>query len=390
MSVQRLASAAASCSSSSAASLRGVRALSSVAQVPNYDVSPPTLPPFMRRSRLSPAAVALATHGGEPTRRERRTAQKAQRKAEVKRKAESSIFAKAGVAAQKYAPYVRRDRQFKTFKPITRSLRWTRYVLTPHLHRGKPERALTIAKRGTGGRNSTGRVTVRGRGGGHRRRLRLIDFYRRESGEQEVLRIEYDPGRSAHIALIQHKVSGLKSYILAPEGLRAGDTVESYRSGENTPAGDGEASSLDIGIFRTRAIRPGNVLPLSLIPIGTKIHAATLVPNGPAKLIRSAGAEGQLIAFVKRAKAALPGSVGFIEPSESDEELSELDVSSGAVVPTHAQVKLTSGEVRLLPMSCAAAIGRVSNIDHEHVRLGKAGRARWLGIKPKVRGVAMK
>lgn len=388
MSVQRLASAHAACSSrSSAPLLRGARALSSVAQVPAYEA---VLPPFVGRARMSPAHVAKATRTAEPSRRERRAAQKAQRKAAAKRKAESSIFARAGVAAQKYAPYVRRDRQFKTFKPITRSLRWTRYVLTPHLHRGKPERALTIAKRGTGGRNSHGRVTVRGRGGGHRRRLRLIDFYRRESGEQEVLRIEYDPGRSAHIALIQHKVSGLKSYILAPEGLRAGDTVESYRSGENTPAGDGEASSLDIGIFRTRAIRPGNVLPISLIPIGTKIHAATLLPNGPAKLIRSAGAEGQLIAFVKRAKAALPGSVGFVEPSESDEELSELDIRSGAVVPTHAQIKLTSGEVRLLPMSCAAAIGRVSNIDHEHVRLGKAGRSRWLGRKPKVRGVAMK
>lgn len=241
-----------------------------------------------------------------------------------------------------------------------------------------------------------------------RRRTRLVDFWRWEAGAQEVQRIEYDPGRSAHIALVKHKETEKLSYILAPDGLRAGDTVESYRTNDvvGGSGASGSVSALDLGIFRTKAIRPGNVLPLHLIPIGTMIHAISLQPNGPAKLVRSAGSSGQLIAFTNRSKATKTpmgeGSSANLETegdavidahnngeAEGDAAVDDGSTSSAMVTTSHAQVKLQSGEVRLVPVSCCAAIGRVSNIDHQHVRLGKAGRSRWLGRKPKVRGVAM-
>lgn len=305
------------------------------------------------------------------SRRERRAVQKAQRQQAKLRKARNTISARLGVMEQRTAPLVRTDHQFKTFKPITPSIRWLRYPLAPHLHRGRPVRALTRAKRSTGGRNHHGHITVRGRGGGHRRRLRLVDFYRWESGEQRVVRIEYDPGRSAHIALLEHSETKRLSYILAPDGLSAGDTVQSYRTMKQDM---GSTSSLDLGIFRTHAIRPGNVLPLRLIPIGTTIHAISLRPLGPAKLVRAAGTSGQLVAFSSYRKSAA---------SEAD------DSSPSQTQSTHAQVRLASGEVRLVPIDCCATIGLVSNVDHQHRRLGKAGRSRWLGRRPKVRGVAM-
>ncbi|SPO30995.1 probable RML2 - mitochondrial ribosomal protein, large subunit [Ustilago trichophora] len=365
---------------------RSLHAISSTTQVASI---PPRLAPISSNSSNSSAT--------KKTRKERRTAIKLQRK-EAKRKiAESTVSARLGVSTTTTSPFVRKDRQFKTFKPITRSIRWLRQPLNEHLHKGKPERSLTIAKRSTAGRNHHGHVTVRGRGGGHKRRIRLVDFYRWESGEQEVVRIEYDPGRSAHIALVEHKKTKVKSYILAPDGLRAGDTVQSYRQGiqgaatsrpsnvvdeivsgdgsalstdpaapqtaaaTSTGSGSGAGSNLDLGIFRTQAIRPGNFLPLNLIPIGTTIHSITMNPNGPAKMVRSAGTFGQLVAFSGRSGAG----------------------------DTHAQVRLQSGEVRLIPSNCCAAIGTVSNKDHQHRRLGKAGRSRWLGRRPKVRGVAM-
>ncbi|UZJ52625.1 hypothetical protein CBS101457_001945 [Exobasidium rhododendri] len=341
----------------------------------------------------------------DPTqsRRERRKAHKERKKAAIKRRYSETTFAKAGLKAEQTSPFARKDRQFKTFKPLTPSLRWVRTSIQPHLYEGKPVRALTMAKRNKGGRNHHGHITVRGRGGGHKRRIRLVDFYRWERGMQSVIRIEYDPNRSAHIALIEHQETKRRSYILAPEGLREGDNVESYR-GEHQ---DGEfvtTSTLDLGIFRTKAIRPGNVLPLKLIPIGTTIHALSLLPNGSAKLIRSAGTYGQLVAFVNRSKAkpkpagSNPSSNASSDldsatstlPGLSDQmEYDDVVTETLAQSTTHAQVKLQSGEVRLVLVDCCATIGRVSNADHEHERLGKAGRTRWLGRKPKVRGVAM-
>lgn len=304
---------------------------------------------------------------------------------------------------------------FKTFLPVTPSLRQLRQPISEHLHKGDPHRPLTIAKRSTGGRNDQGRITTRARGGGHKRRIRLVDFHRQEPGEQEVVRIEYDPGRSAHIALIKHKQSGDLSYILAPKELRAGDIVQSFRAGipesftvdsssspttssspsvadPSTPqtvlpptaslpgvrtallpatAEDSPSSSpssrrsttpalaqIDLGVLRSIAIRPGNCLPLRLIPVGTQIYGITLTPSGPSVLCRSAGSSARIIS------ASSPGG-------------------------KHAQVRLGSGEVRLVGLECVASIGTVSNPDHQHANLGKAGRMRWLGFRPQSRGVAM-
>lgn len=342
-----------------------------------YSSSPRAFAP-VRVGSAAPVAVGVAAPPpaappAGPFRRERRAAQKRQRKMAKKRKESESIAVRLGVTEKKVAPLVRTDHQFKTFKPITPSIRWVRHPLQDGLHRGRPVRELTQAKRSTGGRNHHGHITVRGRGGGHRRRLRLVDFYRWESGEQKVVRLEYDPNRSAHLALIEHTESGRQSYILAPDELSVGDTVQSYRTMQSD-GGPSSSSSLDLGIFRTHAIRPGNVLPLRLIPIGTTIHAISLLPLGPAKMVRAAGTHGQLVAFSSYRKKA-------------DDALVE-DVSPNAI-GTHAQVRLSSGEVRLVPVDCCATIGVVGNKDHQHRRLGKAGRSRWLGRRPKVRGTAM-
>lgn len=274
--------------------------------------------------------------------------------------------------------------------------------MSEHLWKGEPHRPLTIAKRSSGGRNNTGRITVRARGGGHRRRIRLVDFYRKEGGEQIVERIEYDPGRSAHIALLKHTETGFLSYILAPSTLRAGDVVQSFRSGipasftidpamnggqatadpaapqtvlPPTPSLPGMRASaptpsparpikssaldnIDLGTLRSVAVKPGNCLPLRLIPVGTVVHAITLSPEGPAILARSAGASARII-------------------------------SSTSSTGKHAQIRLSSGEVRLVGLDCIATIGEVSNPDHQHRNLGKAGRMRWLGFRPQSRGVAM-
>ncbi|KAK0550951.1 mitochondrial 54S ribosomal protein rml2 [Tilletia horrida] len=381
------------------------RSVSSASQIPQHMPSVDSIITAVRQRTMLHDPDALKT--GD-TRKERRARIKAQRKAAKERKKKASVAARLGVSTSESTPFVRKDRQFKTYKPITTSLRWVRIPLNEHLHKGKPVEGLTIAKRSTGGRNHHGHVTVRGRGGGHKRRIRLVDFYRWEAGEQDVVHIEYDPGRSAHIALLQHAETKAQSYILAPEGLRAGDKVQSYRSDHSIGQGGKvttlqssatspsspqsvdppvfeaevqaprQQTALDLGIFRTRAIRPGNVLPLSLIPIGTTIHAISLHPGGPAKLCRSAGTSGQLIAFTARKQVA-----------EGEGDAAGSQSTGFGTEKSHAQVKLQSGEVRLVPVRCVAAIGRVSNPDHEHARLGKAGRSRWLGRRPKVRGVAM-
>ncbi|SCV67882.1 BQ2448_5493 [Microbotryum intermedium] len=302
---------------------------------------------------------------------------------------------------------------FKTFLPISPGLRHLRQPISEHLHKGGPHRPLTVAKRATGGRNDSGRITTRARGGGHKRRIRLLDFRRIEQGEQDVVRIEYDPGRSAHIALLQHRETKYLSYILAPATLRAGDVVQSFRFGipdsfmiastaaptasaPSTPVVDPGApqtvlppsaalslpgvrpapgaraaptpsassrplaslAQIDLGVLRSVAIRPGNCLPIRLIPVGTVIHAITLAPNGAAVLARSAGSSARII-------------------------------SAQSASGKHAQIRLSSGEVRLVGLECFASIGTVSNPDHQHRNLGKAGRKRWLGFRPQSRGVAM-
>jgi len=200
--------------------------------------------------------------------------------------------------------------------------------------RTEPEKSLTLPIRKTGGRNCYGRITARYRGGGHKRRYRIIDFKRNKIGiPAKVEAIEYDPNRSARIALLCYR-DGERRYILAPEGIRVGDTVMSGPEAE---------------------IRPGNALPLENIPIGTFIHNIELYPGRGGQLVRSAGAYAQLMA------------------KEGE----------------YAHVKLASGEVRLIRLECMATVGQVGNVVHENISLGKAGRARWLGRRPRVRGVAM-
>lgn len=437
----RLQAASSARSFTSSSILRGLGSASAtqvvVAAQPVPQAHKPIKPKHLLTSRE-------ARQLGTPFRRERRVARKLAKQRAKKQKAANTLAAKLGLKTSALSPLVRKDHQFKTFKPITPSIRWVRFTVNDHLYKGRPERALTVAKRSTGGRNHHGHITVRGRGGGHRRRYRLVDFWRREWGAQTVENIQYDPNRSAHIALIKHQKTGARSYILAPDGLRSGDVVESFRDmksiSEYDPEGDGRkkaadsegsnVSALDLGIFRTRAIRPGNALPLKLIPVGTTIHSIALNRWGPSKLVRSAGSSAKLVSFTNRSSRSptaqalggpannaaeiesnsasafpggLPGSGRPNAPTppppgpggaaSSDEAAAMAaagaSAEGGASTATHAQVRLQSGEVRYLDVHCLAVIGRVSNVDHRLRMLGKAGRARWLGRRPKVRGVAM-
>ena len=222
---------------------------------------------------------------------------------------------------KKYNPTTpaRRQMTVSTFEEIT----------------GKSEiKTLMSSVKKNAGRNSYGRITVRHHGGGNKRQYRLVDFKRNKDGiPAKVASIEYDPNRSANIALLVY-ADGEKRYILHPQGLKVGDTVESGKGAD---------------------IKPGNALPLSDIPVGTVIHNVEMKPGKGAQLVRSAGASAQLMA------------------------------KEGAF----ASIRLGSGEVRMVPIGCKATIGSVGNSDHENISLGKAGRKRWMGIRPHVRGVVM-
>ncbi len=223
----------------------------------------------------------------------------------------------------------------KTFKPYTPSRRnMTVSAFDGVDKKAKPERSLVESLKKNAGRNSYGHITVRHRGGGNKRKYRVIDFKRQKLDmPATVQRIEYDPNRSAFIALIQYEDETL-SYILAPYGLKAGDKVVSSAAAD---------------------IKPGNCLPIANIPVGTVIHNVELQPGHGAQLVRSAGTAAQLMA--------------------KEDEL--------------AQVRLPSGEVRYVRMNCTACIGQVGNLDHENVHIGKAGRTRHMGIRPTVRGSVM-
>ncbi len=222
----------------------------------------------------------------------------------------------------------------KKFKPVTASLRFRAITEREELTRAEPERSLLAPIKKSGGRNAHGRVTSRRRGGGHKRRYRIIDFKRDKKGVPgRVAEIEYDPNRSAHIALI-HYADGEKRYILSPRGLKQGDTVV---------AGPGSD------------IRTGNSLPLGEIPLGTMVHNIEMKPGKGGQLVRSAGTGAQVVA------------------KEGD----------------YVTLRMPSTEVRMIHRVCFATIGQVGNIDHELQSIGKAGATRWLGRRPKVRGVAM-
>jgi ribosomal protein L2 len=260
---------------------------------------------------------------------------------------------KKNKAEKTISPLVRIDEQFKTFKPRTPGLRFRRLPLRDHLWKGRPIRALTVAKRKTGGRNNTGRITVRHRGGGHRRRIRLLDWYRKEPGQHEVVRLEYDPGRTAHIALLRSLETGKLSYIVAPDKVSPGDKLISYMGMNNNQQ---KNNKTDSNVPQTISIRPGNCMPLSMVPVGTLVHCIGLQKGGPAKLARAAGTYAQVLQTGKQG---------------------------------YAQLKLSSGEVRRIPVEACATIGTVSNPNHQHRIDGKAGARRWKGWRPTVRGTAM-
>ena len=222
----------------------------------------------------------------------------------------------------------------KKYKPVTPSLRGMTGYSFEEVTKTSPERSL-IAKRGEhAGRNSYGRVTVRHRGGGNRHHIRIVDFKRNKHGiPARVAAIEYDPNRTARIALLNY-IDGEKRYIVAPVDLRVGDTVMSGPTAE---------------------VRPGNHLPISNIPVGTLLHNLELQEGRGGQLVRSAGTAAQLLA------------------KEGD----------------YAQVRMPSGEVRLIRQVCYATVGQVGNLDHSNIKLGKAGRKRHMGIRPTVRGTAM-
>jgi large subunit ribosomal protein L2 len=222
----------------------------------------------------------------------------------------------------------------RQFKPTSAGRRFFGVSDFADITRDEPERSLLESKSSTGGRNHYGRITSRFRGGGHKQRYRVIDFRRDKIGvPAKVAHIEYDPNRTARIALL-HYADGEKRYILAPDGLKQGDTVLSSKNAD---------------------IRPGNCMPMGEIPAGTMIHNLEMKKGRGGQLVRSAGGAAQLMA--------------------KDGE--------------YAQVKLPSGEVRKLHVACRATVGQVSNLEHQNISLGKAGRSRWLGRRPHNRGVTM-
>ena len=219
-------------------------------------------------------------------------------------------------------------------RPTSPGRRFQVKISRDHLHKGGPEESLVVHKNSTGARNHFGRQTVRHQGGGHKQKYRMVDFLRDKDGiPGTVERVEYDPNRTAHLALVLYK-DGERRYIIAPKGVVAGDTV---LSGPEAP------------------IKAGNTLQLRNIPIGTTIHNVELRPGKGGQIARSAGSWVQLVA------------------REGE----------------YASVKMPSGEIRKINVECVATIGQVGNIDHENVSYGKAGRSRWLGKRPHVRGVAM-
>lgn len=222
----------------------------------------------------------------------------------------------------------------KKFRPTTPSRRQMTMMTFDEITKTEPEKRLTAPLKSTGGRNALGRMTVRHRGGGHKRLYRLVDFKRvKDQVPAKVAAIEYDPNRSANIALL-HYQDGSKAYIIAPQNLKVGDTIVSGTGSD---------------------IKVGNAMALKDIPVGSLIHNIELRPGKGGQLVRSAGTVAQLMA------------------------------KEG----TYAHVRLPSGEVRLIHVNCRATIGQIGNLEHENMNLGKAGRARWMGIRPGVRGSVM-
>jgi large subunit ribosomal protein L2 len=222
----------------------------------------------------------------------------------------------------------------KTFKSYTKSTRGTVLVDKKDLWKGKALKSLTFGKSSTGGRNNLGRITSRHKGAGHKNKFRVVDFHRKKDDiKGKIERIEYDPNRSAYLALVKYE-DGIMNYIIAPSKIKVGDEIISGRNKE---------------------IEIGNCMPLSDIPAGTNIHNIELSPNGGAKLVRSAGSTATI----------------------------------AGIDENYVVIKLSSGEIRKIISTARATIGAVSNSDHQNIKIGKAGRNRWKGKRPQTRGVAM-
>jgi ribosomal protein L2 len=297
-----------------------------------------------------------------------------------------------------FAPPPTRDEvgvQVRRYKPRTPGLRHLRRPINDHLWKGRPLHRLTFPKRGQGkgGRNHTGRITVRHRGGGHKRRIRIVDFYRAAPGPHVVERIEHDPGRTAHIALVRSVNDRKLSYILAADGVRAGDTIQSYMSGIPEDLWNSMGGVIDPGVLAARTAWRGNCLPLHMIPVGTLIFNVGLRPNKGGQLCRSAGTFATVIAKGteqqknEERKQLLEAESGTGETEEK--KLTQQDRQKIERNASHVTIRLQSGEVRLIHKDCCATVGVASNPNYQYTQLGKAGRSRWLNIRPTVRGLAM-
>ena len=316
----------------------------------------------------------------------------------------------------------------KTYKPKTPGTRHLRRPINDHLWPGGPYRPLTFPKvgGGKGGRNNRGRVTVRHRGGGVRRRIRTVDYARTAPGPHRVLRIEYDPNRSAHLALLEREQTGTKSYIIASEGMREGDVVESFRAGVPRKMLDEMGGLPDPGMLAVKTALRGNCLPIRMVPLGSQVYNVGSAPNRGGVFCRSAGTYATVVSKTERADAKKANKTGSNAEQGETSDGKPLSTSpakpsspstTNAVGPPHSTgnavpstmkkptamskknrdkgefvdviVRLQSGEVRKVSPDACCTVGVASN-PHWHFRqLGKAGRARWLNRRPSVRGMAM-
>ena len=273
--------------------------------------------------------------------------------------ADAGVLKQEGSRKEKFIP-------LRTYKPRTPGLRHLKRPVNDHLWKGRPHLKLTIERKGQhlGGRNNTGRVTVRHRGGGHKRRIRIVDYKRYLPGKHVVERIEYDPNRSSHLALITRVATGEKSYIIAADGMRAGDEVESYRTGIPKDLIDSMGGGIDPGMLAAKTAARGNCLPIHMVPLGSQVYNVGTKTKGGGVFCRSAG------------------TYAIIVNKEEVEKGNNSEIK-------HVIIRLMSGEIRKVSADACCTIGVASNPQSHFTSLGKAGRSRWLGKRPEVRGLAM-
>jgi ribosomal protein L2 len=273
--------------------------------------------------------------------------------------ADTGILKQEGTRKDKFIP-------LRTYKPRTPGLRHLKRPVNDHLWKGRPYLKLTLARKGQhlGGRNNTGRVTVRHRGGGHKRRIRIVDYKRYLPGKHVVDRIEYDPNRSAHLALVTRVATGEKTYIVAADGMRAGDEVESYRSGIPKDLIASMGGGIDPGMLAAKTAARGNCLPIHMVPLGSQVFNVGSKTKGGGVFCRSAG------------------TYAIIVNKEEVEKGKSTEIE-------HVIIRMQSGEIRKVSADACCTIGVASNPQSHFTSLGKAGRSRWLGKRPEVRGLAM-